>query len=81
MSSGMSFAGGREVGTSATHRMRKGTIGEWRSVLSDKEKELAWRVVCPELERFGYTKDGECRDGVEGILTAQKDMVSLLLCW
>jgi hypothetical protein len=62
------ITGGREVGTSATHRMRKGTIGEWKSVLSEKEAELAWRVAGPELERYGYSKDGEYRDGVEGVL-------------
>jgi hypothetical protein len=48
--------------------MRKGTIGEWKSVLSEKEAELAWRVAGPELERYGYSKDGEYRDGVEGVL-------------
>lgn len=68
--------GGRVAGTSATHRMRKGSTGEWKSVLSEKEAELAWQVAGPELARFGYARDGEYRDGVEGLLVSKEAPVS-----
>ena len=61
--------GGRKPGESAGHIVRKGITDEWKSVLSDREAELAWRVAGPELERFGYSKGGDYRHGVSGILS------------
>lgn len=64
-------AGGRAPGDSAEHIVRKGITGEWKSVLTEKEANLAWRVAGPELERFGYSKCGEYRDAVPGLLEAK----------
>jgi len=63
--------GGRAEGDSAEHIVRRGITGEWSSVLTEKEANLAWRIAGPELERFGYTKCGEYRDGVPGLLEAK----------
>jgi hypothetical protein len=63
--------GGRAAGDASEHIVRKGITGEWKSVLTEKEANLAWRVAGPELERFGYSKCGEYRDAVPGLLEAK----------
>ena len=60
--------GGRAPGESAEHVVRKGITGEWKSVLSEKEAKLAWRIAGPELERFGYSECGDYREAVPGLL-------------
>ncbi len=51
-------SGGREPGQSAEDIIRKGVIGEWKDTLSANEAKEAWQVAGPELEQFGYTREG-----------------------
>lgn len=63
---------GRRPGQAAEHIVRKGIIGEWTSVLSDRDARLAWRVAGEELTRFGYTRTGQYVDHPDaGILAAR----------
>jgi hypothetical protein len=39
--------------------VRKGIVGEWRSELSDAQAASAWRMARRELQRFGYTRQGD----------------------
>jgi hypothetical protein len=61
-------SGGRVPGQSAEDIFRKGVTGEWKSVLSKKEADLAWRIAGPALERFGYTESGEYIDDLGGLI-------------
>lgn len=64
---------GRSPGQAAEHIVRKGVIGEWTSVLSDRDAELAWKVAGAELERYGYTRNGGYIDGAnEQLLQARR---------
>ena len=53
---------GRSRGESAEHIVRKGATGEWIDTYSATESTVAWRLAGTELERFGYSQNGEIKD-------------------
>jgi len=62
--------GGRQPGESAEHLVRKGVIGEWKTALDEEDADMAWKIAGRELKRFGYTQDGEYREGIANLLSA-----------
>ena len=49
------MSGGRSKGDEdMSSNIRKGISGEWRSMLSDADKEKAWAIAGKELAMFGY---------------------------
>lgn len=63
---------GRRPGEAAEHIVRKGVIGEWKSVLSDRDARLAWRVAGEELTHFGYTQTGQYIDHLDARILAPR---------
>lgn len=49
------MSGGRSKGDEdVSSSMRRGISGEWRRMLSDEDKEKAWRIAGSELAMLGY---------------------------
>ncbi|MEM8489816.1 MAG: sulfotransferase [Pseudomonadota bacterium] len=63
-------SGGREPGKEATHQIRKGVVGDWRSVFSEQDSQLAWELAGAELAYLGYTPSGELKAPPKQFLTS-----------
>lgn len=52
------MSGGRSKGDEdVSSNIRKGIVGEWRSLLSESDRERAWTLAGNELSLFGYGPD------------------------